>query len=73
MPLLEYQTADGYLGIALDVVEREGYEATAETTDHAVDSGVVVSDHVKRNPTASPWRAWSPTRPSSCPRRRWVA
>lgn len=50
MPLLEYQTADGYLGIALDVVEREGYEATAETTDHAVDSGVAVSDHVKRNP-----------------------
>ena len=50
MPLLEYQAADGYLGIALDVIEREGYEATAETTDHAVDSGVVVSDHVKRNP-----------------------
>lgn len=50
MPLLEYQTASGYLGIALDVVEREGYESTAETTDHAVDSGVVLSDHVKRNP-----------------------
>jgi hypothetical protein len=50
MPLLEYQTADGYLGIELDVVERESYESTAETIEHAVDSGVVLSDHVKRNP-----------------------
>ncbi len=49
-PLLEYQTADGFLAIALDVTEKEGYESTAEPTEHAVDSGVVIVDHLKRNP-----------------------
>lgn len=49
-PLLEYQSGDGYLALSFDCVEREGYESTAEATEHAVDSGVVIADHLKRNP-----------------------
>ena len=50
MHLLEYQSGDGWIGIAFDCVEKEGYELSAETTEHAVDAGVVVSDHIKKNP-----------------------
>ncbi len=50
MPLLEYQGPTGFIGISFDCVEKEGYEATAETTEHAVDRGVVIADHLKRNP-----------------------
>ena len=32
------------------MTEKEGYESTAEPTEHAVDSGVVIVDHLKRNP-----------------------
>jgi len=49
MPLLEYQSADGYLGIELDAVEKEGLEESAEVTEHAVEQGVNIVDHVRRN------------------------
>lgn len=49
MPLLEYQSESGFIGIAFDVVEKEGYESTAEATEHAVDDGAAVADHLKRN------------------------
>lgn len=51
MALLEYQGPDGgFIGIAFDCIEKEGYESTAETTEHAVDRGVVIADHLKKNP-----------------------
>jgi hypothetical protein len=50
MPLLEYQSPEGFIAIAFDCTEKEGYESTAETTEHAVDRGVVIADHLKRNP-----------------------
>lgn len=49
MPLLEYQSADGYLGIELDVVEKEGLEESAEVSEYAVERGANIVDHVRRN------------------------
>lgn len=68
MPLLEYESAGGYLGIDFDVVEKEGYEGTAETTEHAVESGVVVSDHLKRNPDTISLEAFVTNAPVVVPR-----
>lgn len=35
------------VAVALDVAERQGFEATAEPTEHAVERGANISDHVK--------------------------
>lgn len=47
--LLEYQSGEGYLAIEIDAAEREAYGATAETAEHAVESGAAVVDHLRRN------------------------
>ena len=47
--LLEYQNDSGYLGIEIDAAEREGYAASAETAEHAVEYGAAVVDHLRRN------------------------
>lgn len=47
--LLEYQNDSGYLGIEIDAAEREGYGASAETAEHAVEYGAAVVDHLRRN------------------------
>jgi hypothetical protein len=49
LTLLEYQSDGGYLGIELDCVEKEGLEESAEATEHAVERGVNITDHVRRN------------------------
>lgn len=67
-PLLEYQSGDGYIGLAFDVVEKEGYELTAETTEHAVDSGVVIADHLKKNPDTLTLEAMVTNTPIVVPR-----
>jgi hypothetical protein len=47
---LEWQHDDGTLErLTVDASEREGYESSGEATEHAVETGVVVSDHVKPN------------------------
>lgn len=68
MHLLEYQSGDGWIGIAFDCVEKEGYELSAETTEHAVDAGVVVSDHIKKNPDTLTLEAMVTNSPVVLPR-----
>lgn len=68
MPLLEYQDSTGFVGISFDVVEKEGYESTAEAAEHAVDSGVVIADHLKRNPDVITLEAMVTNTPLVLPR-----
>lgn len=49
LALLEYQSDGGYLGIELDCVEKEGLEESAEATEHAVERGANITDHIRRN------------------------
>lgn len=70
MVLLEW--TDGFpYAIGIDATGTYGFEHTAETTDHVVDSGAQVTDHIRSNPstgtvegiiTNSPLRALAPTR-----------
>ena len=48
MPLILHWT-DGALDVALelDVALREGYERTAELSEHAVETGAAITDHVR--------------------------
>lgn len=51
MPVtIEYRNGDSYTAIVLDVTEHESYEATAALSDHPVERGVNISDHVRANP-----------------------
>lgn len=47
MVLLEWTAGGVTTALVIDVAEREGYESTAETTDHAVETGASISDHVR--------------------------
>jgi hypothetical protein len=47
---LAWQTAQGAeQRLDFDASVRESFESTAEVTEHAVESGVAISDHVKQN------------------------
>ena len=70
MVLLEWTDGFSY-AIDIDAATMYGFEHTAETTDHVVDSGAQVTDHIRSNPstgtvegiiTNSPLRALAPTR-----------
>lgn len=47
MALLQWTAGNADVFLDLDVVERDGYEVTAEVTDHAVERGANVADHVR--------------------------
>lgn len=49
MKLLEYTSGDGYAALEFDAVEEEGYERSAETTEHAVERGAPIVDHARPN------------------------
>lgn len=68
--LLEWVDAGMPQALELDVAENEGYEATAELSEHVVDRGANVADHIRRangvitiegTITNSPLRALAPT------------
>ena len=55
------------VALELDVSEREGYESTATITEHAVEQGVDISDHVRRNPDIFTLEGWITNTPIVVP------
>jgi hypothetical protein len=65
---LEWQRPDGGLErIYFDASEREVYEETATATEHAVESGQAITDHVRPNPRALSFEAWVTNTPIVTP------
>lgn len=59
MLTLEWAGADGALQVInFDASIDEGYESTAEATEHAVEQGAAVSDHVRPNPDTLSFNAY---------------
>jgi hypothetical protein len=53
--------------IDFDASERETYEGTTEVTEHAVEQGAPVSDHVRPNAETFVFEAWVSNQPISVP------
>lgn len=52
--LLQWEEAGETVGLEIDVTPAEGYESTAEVTEHPVETGSAIADHVRPgNPTVT--------------------
>lgn len=65
---LEYTSGDGYAVLEFDGAEEEGYEFSAEATEHAVERGAPVVDHTRRNADTISVKGWITNRPLFLPR-----
>ena len=49
MATLDWQSGGAAVSLEFDVTSSQGYEATSEVTEHPVEDGAPISDHVKPN------------------------